>query len=84
MIGFLQSEFSLRVPVCAWCKPKNRRADPGDSPGAISHGICPRHLKKLKLELQLKKHAGQPSPATAVHSRRRRTVFNHPQLNYQA
>ena len=80
----LQSEFLLRVPVCAWCQPKNRRADPDNSPGSISHGICPRHLRKLKLELQMKKAGGQLAPAAATYSRRRRAVFNHPQLNYQA
>jgi hypothetical protein len=40
-----QIEFSLVVPVCAWCKPRERGA-----PGAVSHGICLRHMKKLKLE----------------------------------
>jgi hypothetical protein len=84
MIAPLQSEFPLRVPVCAWCKSKNRSADPGNSPGPVSHGICPRHLRKLKLELQMRKNGGHAAPATASHSRRRRTPFNHPQLNYQA
>jgi hypothetical protein len=72
------------VAVCAWCKPQNRIVDPVNSPGAISHGICPRHLKKLRLELQMKKSGAPSAPAAAAHSRRRRTVFNHPQLNYQA
>jgi|ERR1039457_212441 hypothetical protein len=84
MIVFLQSEFPLRVAVCAWCKPKNRGVDPGNGPGAISHGICPRHLKKLKLELQMNKNGGSPAPATVAHSRRRRAPLNHPQLSYQA
>ena len=43
-----QTEFPLRVAVCAWCRPKER----GDGVGAISHGICPRHLRKLKTALQ--------------------------------
>jgi hypothetical protein len=42
-----QIEFPLRVAVCAWCRPKER----GDTLGAISHGICPRHLRKLRLQL---------------------------------
>jgi hypothetical protein len=41
-----QIEFPLAVAVCAWCKPKERRP----ALGAVSHGICMRHLKKLKLE----------------------------------
>ncbi|HZR18850.1 MAG TPA: hypothetical protein VFE51_16300 [Verrucomicrobiae bacterium] len=43
-----QTEFSLSVAVCAWCKPRER----GGALGAISHGICLRHLRKLKLEVQ--------------------------------
>jgi hypothetical protein len=43
-----QTEFSLSVAVCAWCKPRER----GAGLGAISHGICLRHLRKLKLEVQ--------------------------------
>ncbi len=80
----LQSEFPLQVVVCAWCKPRNRGADPGNSPGPISHGICPRHLKKLKLELQMKKAGSHPVSATVAHPRRRWAVLNHPQLNYQS
>ena len=79
----LQSEFPLRVAVCAWCKPKHRNVDLGLSLGSISHGICPRHLKKLRLELQTMKVAGAPVPANAAHPRRRRAAFNHPELNYQ-
>lgn len=41
-----QIEFPLAVAVCAWCKPK----EPGAGADALSHGICLRHLKKLKLE----------------------------------
>lgn len=41
-----QIEFPLSLAVCAWCKPEERD---GRS-GAVSHGICPRHLKRLKLE----------------------------------
>jgi hypothetical protein len=41
-----QIEFPLAVSVCAWCKPKER----GTVLSPLSHGICLRHLKKLKLE----------------------------------
>jgi hypothetical protein len=40
-----QIEFPLQVSVCAWCKPQTRAGEPA----VISHGICLRHLKKLKL-----------------------------------
>jgi len=43
-----QTEFSLSVSICAWCKPTER----GAGLGAISHGICLRHLKNLKLQTQ--------------------------------
>jgi hypothetical protein len=43
-----QTEFSLQVSICAWCKPGDRDS----SLGAISHGICLRHLRNLKLETQ--------------------------------
>jgi hypothetical protein len=42
-----QVEFPLSVAVCAWCAPKER----GKGLGSISHGICMRHLRKLKLEM---------------------------------
>ncbi len=42
-----QTEFALAVPVCAWCKPR----DSGAAPALLSHGICPRHLRKLKRDL---------------------------------
>jgi hypothetical protein len=41
-----QTEFPLTVSVCAWCKPYDR----GPGFETVSHGICPRHLRKLKLE----------------------------------
>jgi len=84
MIAPLQSEFPLRVAVCAWCKPKRRGVGPGTNPDPISHGICPRHFKKLKLELLMKKDAGHPVHAITTPSRRRRTPLNHPELKYQA
>jgi hypothetical protein len=43
-----QIEFPLSVAVCAWCNPDERGAGLGD----VSHGICLRHLRKLKLEMQ--------------------------------
>jgi hypothetical protein len=43
-----QLDLSLPVAVCAWCKPEER----GDGVGHLSHGICPGHLRKIKLELQ--------------------------------
>ena len=80
----VQSEFPLRVAVCAWCKPKKRSADPGKSLGSISHGICPRHFKKMKQELSMKKVPDHPAHAIAAPSRRRRSPLSHPELNYQA
>jgi hypothetical protein len=80
-----QSELPLRVAICAWCKPKNRSVDLGVGLGSISHGICPQHLKELRLELQMKKNAGNPAHATAARARQRRgAASNHPELNYQA
>lgn len=43
-----QIEFPLAVAVCAWCRP----GELGVAIGAVSHGICPRHLRKLKLSLR--------------------------------
>ncbi len=43
-----QIEFPLVVAVCAWCRPRELST----GLGALSHGICPRHLRKLKLELR--------------------------------
>lgn len=79
-----QSELPMRVAVCAWCKPKNRGLELGASLGAISHGICPRHLKQLRLELQKQKEAAQSTRKPVSHSRRRKTTLNHPELKYAA
>ncbi len=58
-----QIEFPLLVPVCAWCKPSlKRNPDARD----ISHGICPRHLKAMRLQIQ-----GAPTPRL-THRRVRR------------
>jgi hypothetical protein len=43
-----QIELPLSVPVCAWCKPDTGR---GLNAALISHGICARHLKELKMSL---------------------------------
>ena len=43
-----QSVLPLRVAVCAWCKPREL----GAGLGALSHGICPRHLREMKATLQ--------------------------------
>jgi len=51
-----QIEFPLAVAVCAWCRP----GELGAGLGALSHGICPRHLRKMKLNLQ-RTTAGAPS-----------------------
>ena len=59
-----QIEFSMAVSVCAWCKPSEK----GAGLGAISHGICPRHLQELMRELH---HTTSPVASTAVaHSMR--------------
>lgn len=47
-VGAEQIELPLRVPVCAWCRPPEL----GRGFGAISHGICPRHLRQLLLEIR--------------------------------
>jgi hypothetical protein len=41
-----QTEFPMPVALCAWCRPGDRR----QSFGLLSHGICPRHLRLMKLE----------------------------------
>ena len=56
-----QIEFPLAVAVCAWCRPREL----GSGLGAVSHGICPTHLRKLKLSLQ------RTPDAPARHKRRR-------------
>jgi hypothetical protein len=43
-----QSVLAFRVLVCAWCKPRERGAGLGD----LSHGICPRHFREMKMKLQ--------------------------------
>ncbi len=43
-----QTEFPLEVAVCAWCKPRNHT----QSSGPLSHGICPRHFRKIEREVK--------------------------------
>jgi hypothetical protein len=57
-----QTEFLMAVPVCAWCEPRQ----PGATQVAVTHGICPRHFRQLKLETQkiyCPPTAGSPTPA---------------------
>ena len=63
-----QIEFPLSVAVCAWCRPREL----GASLGALSHGICLRHLRKMKLELQ------QTVGIAPKRSSRRRQLKNQP------
>jgi hypothetical protein len=44
-----QLDFSLRVAVCAWCKPRG----PVNEGVLLSHGICPRHRRKVESEMEL-------------------------------
>ncbi len=46
----IQTEFPLSFPICAWCRP--RGLIPHHAAGTVSHGICLRHLRKLKLSVQ--------------------------------
>ncbi len=64
----LQIEFPLAVAVCAWCRPREL----GAGLGALSHGICPRHLRKMKLELQ------RPPAAPRKRSSRRSGIKHSP------
>ena len=43
-----QLEMPIPVAVCAWCKPKEL----GTGVGTVSHGICLRHLRNIRLEMQ--------------------------------
>ena len=46
IMAYRQIDLPMLITVCAWCKPK----EPDAVRGSLSHGICPRHLKRLKLE----------------------------------
>ena len=63
-----QPEFPLRVAVCAWCKPREL----GATVGALSHGICPRHLREMKLKLQNSPRGGESAPVRPQAGRSRR------------
>ncbi len=43
-----QTEFALRVPVCAWCRP----VQGGEPMAVLSHGICPRHFRSLEWQMK--------------------------------
>jgi hypothetical protein len=43
-----QTEFPMKVAVCAWCEP----CSTDDVLGALSHGICPRHFRKLERQMK--------------------------------
>lgn len=78
-----QSEFPLRVAICAWCKPKNRGVELGATLGSISRGICPRHVEKLRRELG-QSSAGATGLGRATSNRRRGVPRQHPELDYCA
>jgi hypothetical protein len=65
-----QTELPLRVAVCAWCKPREL----GTTLGALSHGICPRHFREMKIKLQnrLADREGAPVGLRTQRSRLRR------------
>jgi hypothetical protein len=56
-----QIEFTLPVAVCAWCKP----GTVGGTMSIVSHGICLRHLKKMRLKLE--KHRRKAVEASHSH-----------------
>ena len=41
-----QIEFPMAVTVCAWCKPREAARSL-----VVTHGICPRHLRKLEHDM---------------------------------
>lgn len=64
-----QTEFFLRVAVCAWCKPGKEGKD------ATTHGICPRHLREMMREIH-----GQAKRATTIISSAHRKKFYQTEL----
>ncbi len=62
-----QIEFPMSVAVCAWCRPHEL----GASLGALSHGICPRHLRMMKLKLQ---GLGGAAPGRTARRRQRENL----------
>ena len=76
-----QTEFPLRVAVCAWCQPMER----GATIGALSHGICPRHFREMKIQLQISRSGreAQPAGSQARASRKRdRSIRENAQLRF--
>ena len=68
-MGTHQTELPIRVAVCAWCEPEVR----GTILGEVSHGICPRHLKKLTQSLPTMS-AGKGVEITSSGARRSRRL----------
>lgn len=56
-----QIEFELPVAVCAWCQPHGR--NPAGQ--IVSHGICPRHSREMKQELE-RQRSGRRQRAVAA------------------
>ena len=55
-----QIEFSLSIPICAWCKP-----GVAGSAVIVSHGICLRHLKQMRLKLEKRRRKAAEISASA-------------------
>ena len=68
-----QSVLPLRVAVCAWCKPREL----GAGLGALSHGICPRHFREMKIKLQNRLAGSEEAPvgSRTRRSRRRKSAI---------
>jgi hypothetical protein len=58
-----QTEFSLALAVCAWCRP----GELGVGLGNVSHGICPRHFELMRRRLQ--RMAGTPPKRSSRRSK---------------
>jgi hypothetical protein len=68
-----QSALPFRVAICAWCKPR----EIGSGLGDVSHGICPRHFREMKANLQDVRsgRAGEPVGPRARRSPTRSRSF---------
>jgi hypothetical protein len=60
----LQTEFSLSVAVCAWCRPHEH----GYGLRATTHGICPSHLHQVLRELEGRDLDFAPDSSSAIPS----------------
>jgi hypothetical protein len=54
-----QIELPIVVTVCAWCEPCEAASSLG-----FTHGICPRHLRKLQHEM-IDPPSGRTQPGEA-------------------